>query len=162
MTDNIPEEIRHLIPEPKKIVVGTEVVDLLPLPYVKWEEILTTLEKVIADTFNEEFAKALDDPKKSTDLIIGKVIDILKSNVTKILAIALGRKAEDIAGVITVPQITHIVRTIWEMNLKQPAVDIGAIVESFSSRAAVEGLSQSELDKIVDVTAEAPEENPGT
>lgn len=134
----IPKELQHLIPTSRKILVGKDVVDIEPLTFGKWQTILDSVKDAAMQIFNPDFISALANPDtkdEANNVMTSKIIDLIKDNLPKILSVALGKEEEYISNNITTEQMAYAVKMLWDMNLKQPVIDMRGLVDSISSIA---------------------------
>ncbi len=132
----IPKELEHLIPKPKQILIGMDVVDINPLTLDKWQIILGDVKEALAGMFSTEFLNALTNPESGADinnLMASKFVDLIRDNLSKILSVALEKEEDYVTKNITTEQMAYAVKVLYEMNLKQPVVDIRGLIDSVTA-----------------------------
>lgn len=134
----IPKDLQHLVPKSQQILIGKDVVDIEPLTFGKWQTILESVKGAAMQIFSPDFIAALTNPdtkEEANSLMTSKIIDLIKDNLPKILSVALDKEEEYISNNITTEQMAFAVKKLWDMNLKQPVMDMRGLVDSISSIA---------------------------
>lgn len=148
------DDMQHLIPQPKKIVIGTKQVkeyELYPLSIKDQRQITDLIIEII---------KMLITIEKGDNNIIlmGRLADAITTKVPEILSVALGiEKAE--AEEATNDQVFYIVNIILDDNYKDIQKKIAGVAEKVMS-AFFSAKSSQESVNTTDTVSEKPADSP--
>lgn len=148
------DDMQHLIPQPKKIVIGTKQVkeyELYPLSIKDQRQITDLIIEII---------KMLITIEKGDNNIIlmGRLADAITTKVPEILSVALGiEKAE--AEEATNEQVFYIVNIILDDNYKDIQKKIAGVAEKVMS-AFFSAKSSQESVNTTDTVSEKPADSP--
>lgn len=148
------DDMQHLIPQPKKIVIGTKQVkeyELYPLSIKDQRQITDLIIEII------KMLVTVGDGDNNISLM-GRLADAITTKVPEILSVALGiEKAA--AEEATNEQVFYIVNIILDDNYKDIQKKIAGVAEKVMS-AFFSAKSSQESVNTTDTVSEKPADSP--